>query len=390
MNALPTVNLGDIAVFVRGINFKPEDVVPENSPGAVACMRTKNVQSELDRSDVWFVSKAFVKRDDQYLKQGDILVSSANSWNLVGKCCWIPELPWQSSFGGFVSVLRGNFEKVNHRYLFHWFNSGHIQSIVRSFGQKTTNISNLNIDRCLKLPIVLPSLSEQRRIADILDQADALRAKRRAAIAQLDELTESIFIDMFGDPVKNSKKWQYFCINSMGKVSTGSTPPSAKSGMFDGPIPFVTPGDLESNVPPKRSITENGAKESVIVKPGSTLVCCIGATIGKIGQATEITAFNQQINAIEWYDEINKDFGYMLMRFLKPVIISRGISTTLPILKKSAFEKIEIPVPPLNLQQKFAKIFLNIEKLKSSHRASLAELDALFASLQHRAFRGEL
>ena len=95
MNAVVTVPLGDVASFIRGITFKPDDVVPVGSNGSVACMRTKNVQSELELSDVWGISDTFVKREDQYLAGGDLLVSSANSWNLVGKCCWVPVLPWR-------------------------------------------------------------------------------------------------------------------------------------------------------------------------------------------------------------------------------------------------------------------------------------------------------
>ena len=205
MTASAVVELGDVAVFVRGITFKPDDVVPVGTPGAAACMRTKNVQAELDLSDVWGIPESFVRRDDQYLVPGDMLVSSANSWNLVGKCCWVPSLPWRSTFGGFISALRPNPVKVDPRYLFRWFASDRTQATVRSFGQQTTNISNLNVERCLKLKLRLPPLPEQRRIVEILDKADALRAKRRAALAQLDTLTQSIFLDMFGDPATNPK-----------------------------------------------------------------------------------------------------------------------------------------------------------------------------------------
>src|SRR5437660_395432 len=144
-------------------------------------MRTKNVQRELDCSDVWGVSERFVKRQDQYLSAGDILVSSANSWNLVGKCCLVPDLPWRATFGGFVSVLRPHPSKVDSQYLYRWFSSDQVQATLRSFGQQTTNISNLNIERCLKLKMPLPGLDNQRRIAAILDKADELRAKRRIA-----------------------------------------------------------------------------------------------------------------------------------------------------------------------------------------------------------------
>lgn len=159
-------------------------------------MRTKNVQTELDVSDVWGIPNALVRRAEQKLEFGDILVSSANSWNLVGKCSWVPDLPWPATFGGFISVLRGDKAKIRLRYLYHWFSSPRVQAIVRSFGQQTTNISNLNVERCERLALPLPSLREQERISEILDKADALRAKRRAALAQFDTLAQAIFLDM--------------------------------------------------------------------------------------------------------------------------------------------------------------------------------------------------
>jgi type I restriction enzyme S subunit len=241
-----------------------------------------------------------------------------------------------------------------------------------------------------KIVIPLPPLAEQRRIAEVLDRAEALRAKRRAALAQLDSLTQSLFLDLFGDPRPNEKSWPLRSLKELGKVKTGGTPPSAKPGMFGGPIPFVTPGDLESEQPVKRSVTEAGAVEAETVRAGATLVCCIGATIGKMGKATQHSAFNQQINAVEWANGVDDNYGLGVLRFFKPQIATWGASTTLPILKKSSFEKIEIPVPPLPLQREFARRVTAVEKLKTAQRASQAELDALFATLQHRAFRGEL
>lgn len=390
MNEVPTRHLGDVASFVRGITFKPGDVVPVGSPGSVACMRTKNVQSELDLSDVWGIPESFVKRANQYLLTGDLLVSSANSWNLVGKCCSVPQLQWPATFGGFISVLRGDSLQIDARYLYHWFSSPRIQATVRSFGQQTTNISNLNVDRCLRLGLPLPSLPEQRRIGAILDKADALRAKRRAALAQLDILTQSIFLDMFGDPATNPKGWPVGVLRSLGRVTTGGTPPRAKEGMFDGAIPFITPGDLESNQPIKRTVTDAGAEASRTVDAGATLVCCIGATIGKIGKSTVRSAFNQQINAVEWGERMHAEYGCAVMRFFKPTITAWGSSTTLPILKKSSFERIEIPVPPVTDQQEFALRMERVEHVRTIHRGALSTSNELFSALQAMAFRGSL
>ena len=239
--------------------------------------------------------------------------------------------------------------------------------------------------------VFLPPLTEQRRIAAILDKADALRAKRREALAQLDRLAQSIFLEMFGDPATNPKGWPLRTLKEIGKVSTGGTPPSALEGMFGGEIPFVTPGDLESNQAIRRTVTEAGAIEAGTVRAGAALVCCIGATIGKMGQATVRSSFNQQLNAVDWFpDAVDDQYGLAALRFFKPTIIAWGASTTLPILKKSSFEKIAIPVPPLSLQQEFARRSHSILQIGKNFRAASEVESMLFASLQDRAFRGAL
>lgn len=326
-------------------------------------------------------------RARQLIRAGDVLVSTVRP-NLNGVALVPPELDGATASTGFC-VLRPRMSRLDARYLYQWVKS---PRFVSEMVRKATGASYPAVsDRIVcesKLP--LPPLPEQRRIADILDKADALRAKRRAALAKLDTLTQSIFLDMFGDPATNPKGWRRSTLRELGKVKTGGTPPSTKAGMFDGPIPFVTPGDLESDVAVKRSVTEAGADESETVRTGATLVCCIGATIGKIGRAAVRSAFNQQINAIEWGEAVNDGYGYAVLRFFKPTIIAWGASTTLPILKKSTFEKIDIPVPPIAAQAEFAARSAEVDQLERSYRTSLAHCNDLFASLQARAFQGEL
>jgi type I restriction enzyme S subunit len=208
-------------------------------------------------------------------------------------------------------------------------------------------------------------------------------------LAHLDSLTQSIFIDMFGDPKFNGKGWPIKTLKELGKVTTGGTPPSSMEGMFGGAIPFVTPGDLESGEPVRRTVTEDGALQAGTVRAGATFVCCIGATIGKMDKALVRSSFNQQLNAVEWSHQlILDDFGLELLRFFKPTIVAWGASTTLPILKKSSFEKIEVPVPPLGTQQQFSAVLGSIELMRRNHKRQLVEADALFNSLQSLAFTG--
>jgi type I restriction enzyme, S subunit len=397
------VHLGDVASFVRGINFKPKDVMPLGTNGTVACMRTKNVQSELDLTDVWGIDAAFVKRDDQYLRHGDILISSANSWNLVGKCCWIPDLLWRSSFGGFVSVLRADVAKIFPRYLFYWLASTRIQATVRSFGQQTTNISNLNIDRCLKLLLPLPSLSEQRRIAEVLDRAEALRAKRRAAIAQLDTLTQSIFLDMFGDPATNPKEWP---MKGMGDLFAASPifgtmiPPGVGGGSWLSlRVANIQNWQLDLTDQKHVELPQNMV-ERHSVKDGDLLLARAIASQEHLGKAVIVYpqdrkwAFDSHLMRLRFArDKAEPNFIRCLL------LTPGGRSLFLKASRRSAVQfnintkeisALHIPVPPLQMQFNFAKHVHAVERFKETYKASLSELNVLFASLQHRAFRGEL
>lgn len=286
-------------------------------------------------------------------------------------------------------VLRYDKNKLTEDYLYHVLGSDFVYAQFVKFAVGAV-VKNLNCEVVRQVTIPLPPIHEQRRIAAILDKADALRAKRGEALGKLEKLGQSIFVEMFGDPVRNHRGWRRQCLKQLGRVATGGTPPSSKQGMFDGEIPFVTPGDLGSKQPVKRTVTDEGAAEAATVRAGAALVCCIGATIGKMDKAKMHCAFNQQINAVEWGSDINDDYGISVLTFYKTTIAARGASTTLPILKKSSFEKIEIPVPPMELQSAFAQRVKAIEHLFTAFDSSISELDALFASLQQLAFRGEV
>ena len=267
------------------------------------------------------------------------------------------------------------------KYLF-WYNP---TNLILDEAYPSIRLEDIN-----NLKIPLPPLPQQQKIANILDAADALRQNDKALIAKYDELTQALFLDMFGDPVSNHKGWEKVELKILGKVITGSTPPSSKENMFGGNIPFVTPGDLDKNQPYKRFVTKEGALNSRTVEKGSLFVCCIGATIGKTGIARELSSFNQQINAVEWSKNINFQFGYNCFASLKKELIEKAISTTLPIMKKSEFEKLKMICPPLDLQNQFAERVAVIEEQKAIAQKSLEHSESLFNSLLQKAFKGEL
>ncbi|MGE0441242.1 MAG: restriction endonuclease subunit S [Gemmatimonadales bacterium] len=402
MSALAEAELGDVAEFIRGITFKPDDVVPVGTPGSAACMRTKNVQTELDLSDVWGIPESLVRRDDQYLIPGDMLVSSANSWNLVGKCCWVPSLPWRSTFGGFISALRPNPAKVDPRYLFRWFASDRTQTTVRSFGQQTTNISNLNVDRCLRLKLRLPPLPEQRRIAEILDKADALRAKRRAALAQLDTLTQSIFLAMFGDPATNPKGWPQVAIGDhASKIGSGATPRGGEEAYKASGTTLIRSMNVRDGMFLRDGLAfidgEQAAQlEGVVVEADDVLLNITGASVARVCRAPADVLparVNQHVAIIRPTATFSPLFLEQCL--LSPSVKERLLKiaragATREAITKSAIEQFRIIHPPREVQDEFAGRVEARDKTHIQMSSALAGMDSLFASLQHRAFRGEL
>ena len=394
---MSAVRLGDHAKLIRGITFKPVDKCDPGDEGAVVCMRTKNVQATLDASDLIAVPSRLVKNPEKMLSTGDILISSANSWNLVGKCCQVPQLQYPSTAGGFISILRPKTEKLESSYLYRWFSWGKIQRTLRSFGNQTTNISNLDHKKTLELQIQLPPLAEQKRIARILDAADALRAKRREALAQLDTLLQSTFLDMFGDPVANPMGWVAPPLADFCTTGTGGTPSRGKMQRYyeGGTIPWVKSGELREEVITSTGerITETALKETHVklVPKDALLLALYGATVGRLGILGIQATTNQAVCHII-PNSLRVDLRYMFHSLLNQVsyLVGRGVGGAQPNISQGIIKSLAIPLPPLDLQHHFAAIVQSVEQQKTSQRAHRAELDTLFASLQSRAFQGDL
>ena len=218
----PTQQLDSVLTYIRGITFKPDDVVKTSDNDAVVCMRTKNVQTALDESDLIAVPAKFVKRDEQYLQEKDILISSANSWNLVGKSVQIPKLNYVATAGGFISILRPNETIIDGDYLFLWIMSPSVQHDIRHLGRQTTNISNLDRKRFLKLEIPLPPLDVQKHIVKVLKEADKLRKHAVQLEIELNQLAKSIFQSSFGD-FQNLSNDSFTPLDECAKVISGIT-----------------------------------------------------------------------------------------------------------------------------------------------------------------------
>lgn len=250
----------------------------------------------------------------------------------------------------------------------------------RGFRDVTTGTSQRQIIRqnLVRVEIPLPPLAEQRRIAEVLDRAEALRAKRRAALGQLDSLTQSLFLDLFGDPILNPRKWPQEKLETFFHFRTGKL--DSNAAVASGQYPFFTCSRDDFRIDTfafdcqALLLAGNNASADYSVKHYK----------GKFNayQRTYVITLRDERNS---YDYARFVLEHRLGELKR---ISKGTGTK--YLTMELLSRIRVPVPAIELQREFARRVAAVEKLKAAQRASLTELDALFASLQHRAFRGEL
>lgn len=392
--------LSDVLQYIRGVTFDPDELIAADEQGAIACMRTKNVQQVLDESDLIYVPKSVVKRDEQYLRTGDLLISSANSWELVGKTVRVGELAYPATAGGFISILRPNAGIVDPDYLYRFISWHNTQHAIRHLGRQTTNISNLDRERFLDLSIPLPPLAAQKHIASVLEQADQLRKQAQQMESELNQLAQSLFLEMFGDPISNPKGWEIAplekLIASGDKINYGVVQPG--DDVEEG-VPLVRVADLSENMDSLHDLKK--IQPEIEAQYGRSrlvgdeiLIGCVGS-IGRVGLASSVLKganIARAVARVRPSNDVSRLFLYFYLQtsFVQGYFRSETRTVSQPTLNISLIEKTPIIVPPLEKQREFDFAMRTIQVEMKNLRAKIASLDSLFNSLMQRAFNGEL
>lgn len=283
-------------------------------------------------------------------------------------------------------------EKLDSRFLWHWLTYSAPQLAAKAKGATFKQVNREDIG---ELRIQLPLLTEQRRIAEVLDRAEALRAKRRAALAQLDTLTQAIFLDIFGDPVVNPRSWPIKKFSEVGTLDRGVSKhrPRNAPELLGGPYPLVQTGEVANCdgyiYSHTSTYSEVGLRQSKMW-PAGTLCITIAANIAKTGILAFDACFPDSVVGFRADELATVEFVRTWLSFLQKSLEEKAPESAQKNINLAILRNLDVPLPPLRLQRDFARRIAAVEKLKTAHRTSLAELDALFAALQHRAFRGEL
>ena len=241
--------------------------------------------------------------------------------------------------------------------------------------------------------VPLPPLSEQQRIVEILDQADALRKKRAEADAKAARILPALFYKMFGDPATNPKGWDTVRLAKHCDIVTGNTPSTEITDYYGGGFPWARPADLNDQmlvVRTEKTLSKEGKKVSRVVPAHSVLVVCIGATLGKVAMAGTEMAVNQQINAVLPNTVLIPEFLYVQCTLLADRLKASATKSTLPILNKAQFGQQEFLKPSTESQESFCRAARQVVMLSTPRKSAARTLDTIFVLLLHRAFTGDL
>ena len=241
----------------------------------------------------------------------------------------------------------------------------------------------------------LPPIEEQRRIAAVLDAASTLRAKRRLALAKLDPLMQAVFMDMFGDPVRNPRGWPVDALTKLGDLDRGVSKhrPRNDPVLLGGDWPLIQTGDVAAS---GGYITEFTATYSDVglaqskIWPVGTLCITIAANIAKTGILTFEACFPDSVVGFTAGLEGANEYVRCILSSLQPVLEKQAPESAQKNINLKILRGLQVPIPPEELMVRFAQRAGEVKELSVPGLRQQLGLDALFASLQQRAFRGEL
>ncbi len=292
-------------------------------------------------------------------------------------------------------VVRPRFGALDAEYLLYFLRQDSIRQegarrMTGSAGQKRVPRQFLT-----DLLIPFPPLDEQRRIAAILSQADGLRLKRRLALKKLNHLPQATFQEMFGDPVANPKGWHLRSLSEIGELERGVSKhrPRNDPTLLGGPYPLIQTGDIANSGGYIRnysnSYSEIGLRQSRLW-PKGTLCITIAANIGKTGILDFDACFPDSVVGFTPGASVTSEYVRIWMSFVERKLESLAPQFAQKNINLAILRELRIPLPPITMQEKFTSILGCLERLAASQREHLARLDEAFASLQHRAFSGQV
>ena len=375
--------LGEVATFERGLTYSKGDEATFSSKGV---LRSNNIDLDTHQlvfDEIKYLNPNFVIPESKKLKKDSIFICMSNGSKAhLGKVAFADK-DYDYAFGGFMGMIVP--KDIYPRYLFYYFLSHNYRNGLEQVG-KGANINNLRFAQLAEFMVPTPFISDQQRIVAELDCLNEMIAVKQEQLKEFDKLAQSIFYDMFGDPVANEKGWEKSNLKDVcSKINDGThnSPVNEETGDYM----YVTAKNIKKDGIILDSITyvSESIHRQIYVRCnpeyGDVLYIKDGVTTGiatintlkeEFSLLSSVALLKPGTSIINYYLKavLNTPSMYNLIRSdMGGVAITR--------LTIAKINKISIPLPPLSLQQQFAEKISAIEAQKELVKQSIAETQAL-------------
>lgn len=346
-----------------------------------------------DKGKIEVLAGAEIGSSKSCVQEGDVLLSKIIPH--IRRCWVVPKKGNRRQIGSGEWIIFRS-EKLDSNYLMHYLTSnGFHQQFMNTVAGVGGSLVRARPAAVGKIKITFPPLEEQKRIAAILDKADAIRRKRQQAIDLTDQLLRSVFLDMFGDPVTNPKCWDLVSFASVGQLDRGKSKhrPRNDPVLLGGDHPLIQTGDVANSggyiTAFKSTYSDIGLKQSK-KWPSGTLCITIAANIANTGILEFDACFPDSVVGFTPNELVTVEYVQAWLSFLQKIIEDAAPESAQKNINLVILRDLEIPLPNIELQNKFSQIVHKVKSVKGNLVDGEVEIITLFNSLTQQAFNDGL
>ena len=366
------LKLGQICEIISGST--PKTNVNEYWNGKYNWVTPAELNGELDTiydTQRKITAKAIKETNLKLLPKGAILLSSRAP---IGKVAIAGNDMYSNQ--GFKNLICS--KKIYNRYLFRFLKGK--TEYLNSLGRGAT-FKEISKEIVSNIPIPIPPISLQEQIVKELDTLSDIINKKKEQLAELDKLAQATFYDMFGDPIKNEKRWVNKKLSEVCHFVGGGTPPKANQNYYQGAIPWATVRDMSSfylkNTEFK--INEEAIKKSATnIIPKGSIIIATRVGLGKVCLLKQDTAINQDLKGVIPNEELNNIYLGYWFKEMADEIIANGEGATVKGVTLKFIHNLNIFLPPILFQTQFAEKIEAIEQQKALINQSITDTQLLF------------
>ena len=401
MSGHPLIPLKDLVKEVQA-GFASGENVPEGT--IQVRMNNVDTSGHLSFDSVRRVPTTLKQLDKYSLTPGDILFNNTNSCELVGKSALFEGLDEDVVFSNHFTRIRTNSEKLYNKYLAHYLITLWRRGVFMRLCNRWVNQASVRKEVLLSLAVPIPPLSEQKRIVAVLDKVDALHYKQQHT-QLIDHFLRSTFIDMFGDPATNPKKFpikrlsEFYISPSEGTKCGPFGSALKKSELVEAGVPVWNMDNISPSgrmvLPFRMWVTMDKYREleKYSVIDGDIIISRAG-TVGKMCVAllpAPPSIISTNLIRLRLCQDLLPIYFVSLMTYCKGRVgrLKTGEDGALTHMSTGVLDNLKFPYPPLELQMRFASIVRQTERMRANNQKRMSELNKLFGALQYNSFGAE-